>query len=192
MAEQDTQSSKEAQKTVVAFIAGLVIGGLLVFAFGGNAPEDASLADDERDTTEVTDTDERDEDESADEGTDDASDDASDDEDAPSNTIETGDATARASDQAAGSVVVIDSAIFPNDEGWIGVREYEDGETGSILGVARYSKSQALTPSQVKLLRGTTAGNEYAIVFFTDNGDRQFSASVDTQVGGAADTFRAE
>ena len=191
MAEQDTQSSTEAQKTVVAFIAGLVIGGLLVFAFGGTPSEDTSDMDNDLDTSEVRDTDEEDEEDASSEQTDDDST-STDDTETPSNIIETGDAAARVTDQAAGSVVTIDSATYPNDEGWIGVREYVDGETGSILGVARYSKSQGLTPSQVKLLRATTAGSEYAVVFFTDNGDRSFSSSVDVQVGSVADTFRAE
>ncbi len=186
MSEQDTQNTKEAQKTVIAFIAGLVIGGLLVFAFGGTStPTDDRMDDDNDVSSEAIDTNDVDEDSEDEE-------DDSDTEVTGSNTIETGDAAARVSDQDAGSVVAIDSATFPTDEGWIGVRDYDNDEIGNILGVVRYSKSQGLTPSQVRLQRATVAGKEYAIVFFENKGDRSFSAATDTQIGGVADTFRAE
>lgn len=187
MSEQDTQSTNEAQKTVIAFIAGLIIGGLLAFIFGGTTAETPAV-DDEMDTVaEVDEDDEEDSDlPAASDGGDITSDTT------PANTIQTGDGSVRVSDQDAGATVAISNATFPTDEGWIGVREYADGEVGSILGVARYSKDQGLLPTQVRLLRSTTAGNEYAIVFFTENGDRSFNAATDTQIGDEVEIFTAE
>jgi hypothetical protein len=65
-------------------------------------------------------------------------------------------------------------------------------KAGYILGVARYSKSQGLTPTQVTLQRSTVAGKEYAIVFFKESGDKKFNASQDTQIEGVVKTFEAK
>jgi hypothetical protein len=193
MADQDTQSNTEAQKTVIAFIAGLVIGGLLVFIFGGTSSSAPSL-DTDNDTNVASEdmdaSDDADMDTSGDTSA--PSETTNPDAGKPSNTLETGDAAVRVSDQRAGSSVTLGSVTFPTDEGWIGVRDYANDEIGNILGVARYSKSAGLTPKSIDLVRPTIAGHEYAIVFFKSNGDRTFSSTVDTQIGGAVDTFKAE
>lgn len=192
MSEQDTTNTTEAQKTVIAFIAGLLIGGLLVWIFGGT-PEDSPTRDaaNDVDTSEVEDMDnevdtddDMDNDESATEDT--ADNEGTDTE------METGDGSIEVNDQAASSRVQIESAVFPTDEGWIAVRDYSNGQLGSILGATRYSRAQGLVPQSVGLLRSTTAGSEYAVVFYRESGDREFSVANDVMVADIMSTFTAE
>ncbi len=88
--------------------------------------------------------------------------------------------------------VTLDGATFPTEEGWVAVRTYPNGQLGSILGAARYSKVQGLIPSEVTLLAPTTAGRDYAVVFFSEDGDYKFNLAHDAQVGGVFGTFTAE
>ncbi len=170
---------QESQKTVVAFIAGLLIGGLLVWVFGGT-PEtkeanqqdggtDTSVVDGSADTSEAI---------------------------VPDTTkvtdINVGDGSLVVSDQAAGNIVTIDSATFPTKEGWVAVRSYPNGQLGSILGAARFSAEQGLAPETVALLAATTPGRTYAVVFFTDDGDREFNLAGDAQIDGPIATFTAK
>jgi len=181
MSEQEKQ---ENQKTIVAFAAGLLIGGLLVWVFAGGTPSTEKKTDDESATTteevdgdvegEATSTDNEDADE----------------EDA-AQVMQRGDGAVTISDQAAGTKVALESATFPTDEGWIGVRDYVDGQIGGILGVARFSKEQGLIPQEITLQRSTKAGNTYAIVFFGENGDRVFNTANDKQAEGVVSTFTA-
>jgi hypothetical protein len=106
--------------------------------------------------------------------------------------MQVGEGKVEVKEQAASKTVAIDSATFPTDEGWVGVRDYSDGKVGYILGVARYSKAQGLIPAEVTLQRSTIAGKEYAIVFFKESGDRKFNAAVDTQLEGTVATFKAK
>lgn len=177
MADLDKQ---ENQKTIVAFAAGLLIGGLLVWIFGGspkvNAPTDQQadqnseekIATDEQTTnkdTEKTDSKEQ---------------------------LVTGEGKIVVTQQKAGKEVTLESAVFPTDEGWIGVRDYANGVPTALLGVARFSKSQGLVPEAVTLQRGTVAGNTYALVFYTESGDKVFSLTNDTQIGEVMTTFTAK
>lgn len=175
MSEQEKQ---ENQKTIVAFAAGLLIGGLLVWIFGGQPNEKMEVEkkteenkSEEVKVSEVT------------------TEEVKTEEVKPAMTV--GEGKVELKDQAVSKTVAIDSATFPSDEGWIGVRDYVDGKIGYILGVARYSKSQGLTPTQVTLQRSTVAGKEYAIVFFKESGDKKFNAAQDTQMEGVVKTFKA-
>lgn len=184
MSEQD--NTKEAQKTVIAFIAGLLIGGLLVWVFSEPSPDAAP--ENENDT--VSEVDDMDDDEADDIDTETGDDAADDDNQAPE--MQTGDGSIDVRDQAAGSTVSIDGAVFPEDEGWIAVRDYANGEVGRVLGATRFSRSQGLMPESVRLLRPTVAGNEYAVVFFTESGDRSFNMATDTQIEGVMTVFEAQ
>ncbi len=183
MSEAEKQ---EGQKTVVAFIAGLLIGGLLVWVFSGpthDGEHKEGMHDDEAG-------------EMAEEMmSDDSSDEAvSTGQEMTIAAVEmqTGDGAIEVSDQAASSAVVIDSATFPNDDGWIAVRSYQNDQLGNILGAARFSKEQGLVPEEVPLLVPTTVGNSYAVVFFTEDGNREFNLSGDAQVEGVWSTFVAK
>ncbi len=180
MSEQEKQ---ESQKTVVAFIAGLLIGGLLVWVFSGS-PE-AKEHMDHDDSVEES--------EMMEGGTD--SEDSDSDTAVPSTPVAelpVGDGDASVMDQDAGLEVSLAGATFPSDEGWIGVRDYADGQLAGLLGVVRYSQEQGLVPQSIVLQRATEPGNTYAVVFYSENGDRVFNLAEDVQVSGAVETFVAK
>ena len=77
-------------------------------------------------------------------------------------------------------------------EGWIGVRDYQAGQLGGLLGVSRFSEAQGLVPSGVALQRATVAGKEYAVVVYTESGDRQFNLADDKQIDSVFATFTAQ
>jgi len=180
MSEQEKQ---ESQKTVVAFIAGLLIGGLLVWVFGGTPeaePMNTDAGSEEVSEVETTD------------GTD-----VEDTSSAPAAVVPVpelpvGNGAVEVTNQTAGVSVSLSGATFPSDEGWVGVRDYVDGQLAGLLGVVRYSKEQGLVPEEIVLQRPTVAGNTYAVVFYSESGDRVFNLADDVQVGGAVETFTAQ
>lgn len=181
MSEQEKQ---ENQKTIVAFAAGLLIGGLLVWVFGGTPnPSEVEMTEE----TETEETQQIEEGEESETDTQEAAEETT----APVAVLQTGEGDVDIDNQDAGTVVALNSATFPSDEGWVGVRDYANNQLGGLLGVARYSKEQGLVPQEVILQRATVAGNTYAIVFYSENGDRSFSLTNDTQIEGVAATFEA-
>lgn len=185
---EETKMSEENKKTIIAFIAGLLVGGLLAFIFINPSPS-PKVADEPRDVTSDTET----------VGSEDRNV-----RDLPTETKETpatsshsepvsaADGAVTVPDQAAGAVVKLSDVTFPTNGGWIGVRDYVDGRMTGLLGVARWNKTEALAPQEIKLLRSTVAGHTYAVVFYTDNGDKQFSLANDVQMEGVMETFKAE
>lgn len=185
-----THAGQDSQKTVVAFIVGLIIGGLLVWVFT-DTPQPAPT-----DTTDETTTEETDNggsEAATDTGTNAATDaDTPEPTTAPAAELPTGDGEVVVNNQPAGTVVTLERATFPQDNGWIGVRDFLNGQPGALLGVVRFSKEQGLVPESVTLQRATVAGNEYAVVFYTESGDREFSLADDVQVAGVFATFTAQ
>jgi hypothetical protein len=184
-----SEEKQEGQKTVVSFVVGLLIGGLLVWAFSGptsNAPTRDN--DDKKDTNteEIKSADDSDETTKAD------SSDAKDDVPAPKATLPVGDGKISVDNQSAGSKVALASATYPVSEGWVGVRDYTGGQLGSLLGAVRFSEEQGLVPTEIVLQRPTTSGNEYAVVVYKENGDRQLNLAEDVQIDTIFSTFTAE
>ncbi len=182
---------QEGQKTVVAFIAGLLIGGLLVWVFSSSEPAVAPYNEAGETTSEAAETTG---------ATTNTRGETNTNTDSPVAEIEiaelpVGDGAIAVSDQAAGSLVKVDSASFPLTDGWIAIRDYNDGAVGGILGAARFSQSQGLVPTEVELLRATEAGMTYAAVFFTEDGSVNGSGSLyfdpanDQQIEGVVSEF---
>ncbi len=171
---------EDNQKTVVSFIVGLLIGGLLVWSFSGNVAEkplDKTVEDSKEQTkTEETTTENKTEETKTPAVT----------------TLAVGDATVSLGEQKAGLNVNLGNTTFPTKEGWIGVREYNDGKLIGLLGVARFSAEQGLIPKTIILQQPTIAGKTYAIVFYTESGDRKFNLADDVQVDKEFATFTAK
>ena len=180
MAEEKQQ---DGQKTIVAFVVGLLIGGMLVWAFSGPSTEAPAEVDEM-------------ESEMMDENSDDVLSvgdiDENGDEPTEAPTLSVGDGSVVVDDQPAGTSVALRSATYPVSEGWIGVREFNNEQLGFILGVVRFSESQGLVPEEILLQRGTTPGRNYAIVIYTEDGDFDFNLANDVQIDTVFDTFTAQ
>ncbi len=178
MSEQEKQTD---QKTIMMFIAGLIIGGLLVWIFVGTGTNDVATDEQDQDALEqqVYEADQ-------------VQHDVLQEEVAGETLFDEGVGSVVVSDQAAGMSAVIDGATFPTEEGWIAVRSQVDGNLGMVLGAVRYSKVDGLIPTEIHLLAATTAGSSYAVVFFSEDGDREFNLSKDLQIGDIAGTFTAQ
>ena len=178
------EEKQEGQKTLIAFIVGLLIGGLLVWAFSGpsaNAPAPAGENDEVSEETSVRgDTSDTSESETTEEMT------------TEMPVLEVGDGSVVVDDQPASNSIVLESVTYPISEGWIGVREYDQENLGFILGVVRFSESQNLVPNEITLQRSTTAGRDYAIVIYTESGDSGFNLAEDVQIDAVFDTFTAK
>lgn len=180
MAEETNQ---ENQKTIVSFVVGLLIGGLLVWAFSGPSTE-APTADSS--TTEES------EEMTTDEEMDQSNESEDDVEEPAQPALQVGDGRISVADQPAGMSVALIEAEYPVEEGWIGVRTYENEQLSNILGVNRFSASQGLIPEQIELVTPTVAGVTYAIVVYEEDGDFDFSLAGDRQLDTIFDTFTAQ
>lgn len=182
MAEQTQQ---DGQKTIVAFVVGLLIGGLLVWAFSDPQPTldtGTTLVATETESTSDTETDEAVTETKT--------------ETTPSTpvveTLPVGNGSVTVEDQPAAQEVSLKEAVFPVSEGWIGVRNYQNGQLGTILGVVRFSESQGRVPTSIPLQTPTVAGRQYAVVVFTEDGDFNFNLAGDVQIDTIFATFTAQ
>ncbi len=171
---------EETQKTVVSFIFGLLIGGLLVWAFMGGDAQGPTPKDTEGDKTEMSTSTEATETSTSTEAA------------APAPTLPVGEGKVTIANMAAGRTVMLGETTFPIEEGWIGVREYNDGKLGFINGVIRFSKAGNVVPTSIPLVTPTRAGREYAVVMFTEGGDKAFNSATDKQIDTIFTTFKAE
>lgn len=138
------EETQKNQKTVVAFIAGLLIGGLLVWVFSiapekrkdGELKMDADFSEVEKSSNEASDTEE----------------------------VVAGEAkkidvknllapvvgagSIVVDDQASGAVVKLGAVTFPVDAGWVVVHETNtDGSLGNALGASRFGLAAGLVPT---------------------------------------------
>ena len=179
------EEKQDGQKTLVAFVVGLLIGGMLVWAFSGPTATAPDTRDNNESSEEVMD-----EDNDSETSDEEMEEDESMDETTPE--LEVGNGEVSVLDQPASMSVELDRAVYPVSEGWIGVRDYNNDQLGMILGVVRFSESHGLLPSEIVLQRSTKAGNRYAIVIFTEDGDFDFSLAGDVQIDQIFDTFVAQ
>lgn len=182
--------TEENKKTIISFIAGLLVGGLLVFIFSEPATDSVKQSNNEveqsGEVSEATDGDK-----TTDEG-DRVVDRNGAAPTSPAAVIISDKGAIGVIDQRAGNVVKLETVEFPAKAGWIGVREYENGQLSGLLGVARFNTDEGLLPESVQLLRSTVAGKTYAVVFYSDNGDKTFSLATDGQFSGVMETFKVE
>jgi hypothetical protein len=173
------QLKEESQKTVVSFVVGLLVGGLLVWAFTGNNSEapKKEMTDDKSEMTSDKEAATQEEVGTDEEGT---------------TSVPVGEGAVSVAGDAAGMSVSLADVTFPAAEGWVGVRNLNDGKLGMILGVARFSAEQGLNPKEIQLLTPTVAGREYAIVFYSESGDRKFNLAEDVQMEGEFAKFVAK
>jgi len=183
------EETQDGQKTLVAFVVGLLIGGMLVWAFSGpsaNAPDktndkqtkdEVKVSDNEGQVINLTADTKKTSDDKGGE---------------PAPALQVGQGEVVVLDQPAGTSVKLDKVTYPVSEGWIGVREYNNDKLGFILGVVRFSESRGSVPSEIFLQRSTTAGKKYAVVIFTENGDSDFNLAGDVQIDEIFATFVAK
>lgn len=177
------EEKRDGQKTVVAFISGLLIGGLLMWVFGGaqskkNGAEmvkkddgqamqqgaDANATQPTTDTTAPVD---------ANAGT-------------PKVEVATGGAGSLAvADQKAGMKVALGDVKFPANGGWIAVQNIAGDKLGTTIGASRFDVKAGLIPKEISLIGGTVAGKSYAVVFHSTDGDRSYTSATDKVVMGA-------
>lgn len=189
----ETHAPQDSQKTIVAFIVGLLIGGLIVWMFSGTPSEapDEVPADE---TAEESENGENVHDDARENGEDSTANDmsATNTETPSTPVMEVGDGSVVVNDQAAGSRVALEAVTFPMSDGWIGVRDFTNQNLGSLLGVMRFSEAEGLIPQEIILQAPTTAGNTYAIVFYTASETNQFNLGVNSQIEGVFATFTAQ
>lgn len=192
MTYMETDKKQDAQKTIVAFVAGLLIGGLLVWVFSATDAPDAST-DTTTDESAWSDSYESEDD------AEDASDEANDTQtnntdtttDTSGTTVSDGGALT-VENQDAGVSVELANVVYPAQEGWIVVHEVVDGVRGNALGAARFDTAVGLTPESVRLLRATEVGSEYHVLFYTEDGNKAFNLDGDTPIDGSAVVFTAQ
>lgn len=185
MAAEEQQ--QDNSKTLVSFVVGLLIGGMLVWAFSGPDHKDHhEHSEDDHNASEMSEDMESEEMEENDQ--DPAAEDTAD----ATPELIIGDGSVEVSDQASGLSVTLDRAEYPVEEGWIGVRDYNNGQLSFIKGVVRFSAAAGLVPENIVLQVPTQPGQEYAIVMFTEDGDNTFNPAGDVQIDQIFATFTAQ
>lgn len=185
----ETNQNQEGQKTIVAFIVGLLVGGLIVWMFSSPTTEAPTTTDEAVTTNEdVSNGEEQENGNGNDNGTEDDAAPAT----TPTPTLEVGEGEVEVNNQPAGNRVALDAVTFPLTEGWIGVRDYTNDRLGGLLGVMRFSEAEGLVPEEIVLQRATESGMEYAIVFYTASDVPGFNLANNRQVEGVFATFMAE
>ncbi len=189
----DDTNTQQSKKTVVAFVAGLIIGGLLVWMFSGTQKASAPVTTSGDET--ATTTGEKSGANKA--GTTTEKINATSTEKIASTTMmkepAKGDFTFSVANQKVGMFVQLeDNVQYPTKEGWIAVQDDMNGKLGNVLGAARYNTDVGLAPQQTELLRSTIAGKPYHVVYYSGNGDHIFSRTQDnplkTSSGGVIET----
>lgn len=178
MSEAEKQ---EGQKTVVAFITGLLIGGLLVWVFS-SSPEKTT----EDVTKDTNNTEQKVDGQTVSESKTETI------KEAEKKPQMIGNGLLSVSEQIAGTSVTLGEITYPTVVGWIVVREFADGMPGNILGAARYNTEVGLLPKTVELQRETVAGGSYRASFYSENNDNNFELGVDTEITGGEAIFKVK
>ncbi len=86
-------------------------------------------------------------------------------------------------DQSAGLTVIVERVDMRDFDsgGWVVVHEIKNDRIANALGASRRDAGE-YENVEVKLLRGTVSGGEYAVILYNDNGDRKFDLNKDFPV----------
>jgi len=182
MAAEEQQ--QDGSKTLVSFVVGLLIGGMLVWAFSG--PSTTSNTEPTTDDEVAEETEENARQETNTTGT------PTEEPVVVAPTLPVGNGSVVVNDQPASASIVLERATYPIEEGWIGVRDYNNGQLGFIKGVVRFSAAAGVVPENIILQDATRAGQQYAVVVFSDNGDNAFNPAGDVQIDQIFATFTAQ
>lgn len=82
-------------------------------------------------------------------------------------------------DQLAGDRVLIKDILL-SDSSWAVVHEDVDGVPGNALGAQRFD--EGLHSGTIDLLRSTQVGQNYYILLYKDDGDREFNLETDVLI----------
>ena len=175
------EQQQDSSKTLVAFVVGLLIGGMLVWAFSGPSADAPQVQSNNTDTEAAEEVEEMETDEAMTEET-----------EAEAPALVVGEGAVEVADQPAGMSVALERATYPVEEGWIGVRDYNNGQLSFIKGVVRFSAAAGLVPQNIVLQVPTQVGQEYAVVMFTEDGDNTFNPAGDVQIDQIFATFTAQ
>ena len=174
------EEKRDGQKTVVAFISGLLIGGLLMWVFGApqkkngpdmvkgdNAQGEVKTGDQAttQPTTEVA----------ATAGT----------PTTAQTEISAGAGSIAIADQKAGMSITLGDVKFPANGGWIAVQNIAGDKLGTTIGAARFDIKAGLVPKKIDLIGSTVAGKVYAVVFHGTDGDHMYTSATDKVAVGA-------
>lgn len=181
---------EESQKTVVSFITGLLIGGLLVWIFSSTPEEKKEPAEEKQGTTETAEKVEKVENKGGEESK--TTTNANEVKTEPVKKLEVGKGALTVNDQAAGDAVVLGSLTFPVTAGWVVVRDDLNGTPGNVLGAARFSTEEGLSPSMVELIRKTEAGKSYQVMFYSQEGSAGFALGEDKPIDNMSVVFKAQ
>ena len=188
------EEKRDGQKTVVAFISGLLIGGLLMWVFGGAQSKKNGVDMVKKDDGQAM---QQGADANATQPTDTA---AAVDANAgtPKVEVATGGAGSLVvADQKASMKVTLGDVKFPANGGWIAVQNIAGDKLGTTIGAARFDVKGGLIPKTIDLIGSTVAGKSYAVVFHGTDGDHMYASATDKVVMGAdgkplATMFKAE
>ncbi|MFM2374166.1 MAG: hypothetical protein RLZZ234_161 [Candidatus Parcubacteria bacterium] len=181
---------QQGQKTVVAFISGLLIGGLLMWVFSAEPKKDMNKDVKKDDAKEAT------TEEVKTENTE-ASAEATTEIAAPVAEVTLGAGSIALSAIKAGSKVALGEMKFPAEGGWVAVHQMDGENLGAVLGASRFDTKTGLIPKEVELLAGMKQGDMYAVVFHSTDGNRAYSSKTDLVLKNAegkflGSTFKAE
>ena len=180
---------EESQKTVVSFITGLLIGGLLVWVFSSTPEEQKTpVTEDANKTSEQSDSKDGDTEKKEGESTVKADEIKA----APVQKLEVGKGVLTVTDQGAGMNVELGSLTFPVTAGWVVVRDDINGVPGNVLGAARFSTTEGLSPKNVELIRQTESGKSYQVMYYSQEGGIGFALGEDMPIDGMTVTFKAQ
>jgi len=165
MADKQNQDQQDGSKTLVSFVVGLLIGGMLVWAFSG--PTATNVVDGVTDMADEAGDVIGDGVDTVGDAIEGAADTATDVAEA---VVPNTDGRIVANNQPAGATVSLQRATYPISEGWVGVQDYDGTTFGAQLGAVRFSESEGIAPEEIPLTLPTTPGRQYAFVVYEADG----------------------